>query len=130
MKESEPAVSLAEAISQILAARGLRHEEMARRLGDNRYRGPFYRLMTGRTTDPRLGTFIDVCLALEVTPTELVQLAGLWPHKDREPDALDSTLRAAFARLQALPTEDKRSAIRLVSGIAEGWRDDGEISLR
>jgi hypothetical protein len=58
---------------------------------------------------------------LEVSPTELLQLADLWPYRDRPADALDVRMRNAFAHLQMLPFEDKQRAVRVVSCIAEGW---------
>jgi len=114
-------VSLAEAIKETMNARGLQTAEVARRLGEGYDRATFYRLLNGATTEPRLGTLLGLCRVLEVSPTELLQLAGLWPHRDRPADALDVRLRDTFAQLQGLPFEDKRRAVSIVSSIAEAW---------
>ena len=114
-------MSLAEAIKETMNARGLQTAEVARRLGEGYDRATFYRLLNGATTEPRLGTLLGLCRVLEVSPTELLQLAGLWPHRDRPADALDVRLRDTFAQLQGLPVEDKRRAVSIVSSIAEAW---------
>ena len=109
-----------------MEVRGWQTAEVARRLGEDYDRATFYRLLNGATTDPRLGTLISLCRALELSPTELLQLAGAWPYRDRAPDVLDSRLRGAFAQLRSLPIDEKRRAIRLVLAIAEAWDDNGE----
>src|SRR5579883_2944911 len=114
-------MSLAEAIKQTMNARRLHTAEVARRLGEGYDRATFYRLMNGATTEPRLGTLLGLCRVLEVSPTELLQLSGLWPHRDRPADALDVRLRDSFAQLQALPLEDKRRAVTVVGCIADSW---------
>ena len=114
-------MSLAEAIKQTMNARGLPTAEVARRLGEGYDRATFYRLLSGATTEPRLGTLVGLCQVLEVSPTELLQLAGLWPYRERPVDALDMKLRDSFAQLQLLPAEDKRRAVNVVSCIVETW---------
>lgn len=114
-------MSLAEAIKQTMDARALQTAEVARRLGEGYDRATFYRLLNGATMEPRLGTLLGLCRVLEVSPTELLQLAGLWPYVDRPADALDMRLRDAFAQLQGLAQDDKRRAVAIVSSIAECW---------
>lgn len=120
-RERGAKVSLAEAIKQTMNARGLPTAEVARRLGEGYDRATFYRLLSGATTEPRLGTLVGLCQVLEVSPTELLQLAGLWPYRERPVDALDMKLRDSFAQLQLLPSEDKRRAVSVVSCIVETW---------
>jgi len=114
-------MSLADAIKQTMNARDLPTAEVARRLGEGYDRATFYRLLNGATTEPRLGTLVGLCEVLDVSPTELLQLAGLWPYRDRLADALDLRLRGAFAQLQLLPTDEKRRAARIVSCVVESW---------
>ena len=114
-------MSLSEAIKQTMNARGLPTAEVARRLGEGYDRATFYRLLSGATTEPRLGTLVGLCQVLEVSPTELLQLAGLWPYRERPVDALDLKLRDAFAQLQLLPGEDKRRAVNVVTCIVRSW---------
>ena len=114
-------MSLAQAIKETMDARGLQTAEVARRLGEGYDRATFYRLLNGATTEPRLGTLLGLCRVLEVSPTELLQLADLWPFRDRPADALDVRLRNAFARLQVLPVDDKQRAVSVVACIAETW---------
>src|SRR5579875_1832125 len=103
-------MSLKEAIRKTMDARGLPAAEVARRLGEDYDRATFYRLLNGSTTDPRLDTLIALCAALEISPTELLQLAGFWPYYDRLTDPIDLRLRDAFARLQVLATDEKQHA--------------------
>jgi len=114
-------MSLSEAIKQTMNARDLSTAEVARRLGEGCDRATFYRLLSGATTEPRLGTLVGLCEVLEISPTELLQLAGLWPQRDRAADAQDVRLRRAFARVQCLPHEDKRRAVAVVTAVVDGW---------
>ncbi len=114
-------MSLSEAIKQAMNARDLSTAEVARRLAEGYDRATFYRLLGGATTEPRLGTLVGLCAALEISPTELLQLAGLWPQRDRAADAQDIRLRRAFARIQRLPRADKRRAVVVIAAVADGW---------
>ena len=114
-------MALAGAVKEIMDARGLRTADVARRLGEGYDRATFYRILNGATTEPRLGTLVGLCRVLEVSPTELLQLAELWPHRERPVDTLDLQLRNAFAQLRLLPFEDKRRVVSVVSCIAEAW---------
>ncbi len=124
-------MSLATAIRAAMDARGLRSAEVANRMveaADNWYdRATFYRLLSGATRDPRLGTLITLCTALEISPTELVRMAGVWPHHARPTDPLDLELRAVFAHMLALPIAEKERVADLVAAIAKTYsRDRGE----
>ena len=114
-------MALAEAIKEIMDARGLRTADVARRLGEGYDRATFYRLLNGATTEPRLSTLVVLCRALEVNPTQLLQLAGLWPYRERPVDTLDVQLRAAFAQLRVLPFDDKQRVVALVTCLARTW---------
>jgi DNA-binding Xre family transcriptional regulator len=114
-------MALAQTIKEIMDARALRPADVARRLGGGRDHTTFYSVLNGTTTEPRLGTLVALCRALDVSPTELLQLAGLWPSHDRSVDTLDIQLRTAFARLQVLPFDDKQRAVAIVTYIAQTW---------
>ncbi len=122
-------MSLADAIKQTMNARGVQTSEVAKKLGEGYDRATFYRLLNGATTEPRLGTLLGLCSVLEVSPTELLQLAGKWPYIERPVDALDVRLRDAFAQLQSLPLEDKRRAVSVVSCVARSWQDEPDPLL-
>src|SRR5205085_9955017 len=104
-------MALAEAVKEIMDARGLRTADVARRLGEGYDRATFYRILNGATTEPRLGTLVGLCRVLEVSPTELLPRAELWPHRGRRVDTLDLQLRNAFAPPRPLPFGDKRRAV-------------------
>src|ERR671939_1857883 len=114
-------MALADAVKEIMEARGLRTADVARRLGEGYDRATFYRILNGATTEPRLGTLVGLCRVLEVSPTELLQLAELWPHRERPVDTLDLQLRNAFAQLRLLPFEDKRRVVSAVGCISGAW---------
>jgi transcriptional regulator with XRE-family HTH domain len=119
-------VALAEAIKEIMDARGLRPADVARRLGGEYDRTTFYGVLKGATTQPRLGTLVVLCRALELSPTELLQLAGLWPYRERSVDTLDRQLRTAFAQLRILPFDDKQRAVAIVTCLAAVWAPQHE----
>ncbi len=118
-------MSLATAIKAAMNARGLRAAEVTKRMvdGDDTWNDhtTFYRLLNGATPDPRLGTLITLCTALEISPTELVQMAGVWPYHARPTDPIDLELRAVFAHMLALPAAEKRRVAALVAHVAEAY---------
>jgi len=71
-------MSLAQAITQTMQAHGLTTAQVAVRMGENQDRATFYRMVNGATTEPRLGTLVRLCIALGTTPSELLELAGVW----------------------------------------------------
>jgi hypothetical protein len=119
-------VALAEAIKEIMDARGLRPADVVRRLGGEYDRTTFYGVLKGATTQPRLGTLVVLCRALELSPTELLQLAGLWPYRERSVDSLDRQLRTVFTQLRVLPFDDKQRAVAIVTCLAAAWAPQHE----
>lgn len=117
-------MSLADAITQTMEARGLRASEVAHRLGAEYDLATFYRMLNGSTTEPRLPTLVALCQVLEIDPSDLLDLAGVWPR--RAVDASDLQLRQLFARIQALPLAEKRRVAHLVVALAEGWDEADE----
>jgi len=62
---------------------------------------------------------VQLCIALEITPSELLELAGVWSPKTpghAGPD--DLRLRHAFAEIGALPMDGKQWAVSLVASLA------------
>ncbi len=113
---------LAEAIKHMMSVRGLRVSDVASRMAGDEYaehRGTFYRLLSGTTREPRLVTLINLCKALETSPTELLQMVEVWPYRERTDDLADRELRATFTRLQSLPSAEKVRVADLVASIAE-----------
>ena len=128
-------MSLAMAIKETLRARGLTAAGVARRLGLGlkQDRVTFYRMLGGRTMEPRLGTLVQLCIALETSPSELLELAGVcspdtpgWATPD------DLRLRVAFGQVRALPVAMQQRVVPLVEALATGWltdEDDEEEGL-
>ncbi len=71
-------MSLAHAIKQTMQAHDLTPTQVARRLGMEYDRATFYRMLNGATPAPRLATLVQLCIALETSPSELLELAGVW----------------------------------------------------
>ena len=112
-------MSLAHAIAQTMQAHGLKSAKVAERFSANQDRATFYRLVTGATTEPRLGTVVQLCSALETTPSELLALAGVWsPDVPSRTGPDDLRLRQAFTRLRALPPDGRHWAVSLVTALA------------
>ncbi len=71
-------MSLAHAITQTMQAHDLTTAQVAARLGKTQDRATFYRALNGATQEPRLGTLVQLCIALGTSPSELLDLAGVW----------------------------------------------------
>jgi len=122
-------MSLAQAITQTMQAHGLKAAEVAERLGLAQDRTTFYRMLNGATKEPRLVTFVQLCIALETTPSELLELAGVWsPNTPGRAGPDDLRLRHAFAEIGALPMDGKQWAVPLVAALATALDDKGEQS--
>jgi len=126
-------MSLATAITETMRAHELTAAGVARRLGLEQDRATFYRMLGGRTKEPRLGTLVQLCIALETSPSELLELAGVWsPDTPGQATPDDLRLRGAFGQVRALPMAMQQRAVPLVEALATGWltaEDDEEESL-
>jgi len=69
---------LATAIEETMRAHELTTAQLAKRLGMEYNRSNLYRMLNGVTKEPRLGTLVQLCIALETSPSELLELAGVW----------------------------------------------------
>jgi len=112
-------MSLAHAIKQTMQAHALTTAQVARRLGMEYDRATFYRMLNRTTTEPRLATLVQLCIALETTPSELLELAGVWsPDTPGRAGPDDLRLRQAFGQVRALPADGKQWATPLVAALA------------
>ncbi len=122
-------MSLAHAITQTMQAHGLKTAQVAERLNIIQDRATFYRMVNGATKEPRLGTLIPLCIALETTPSELLELAGVWsPDTPGRAGPDDLRLRQAFGQISALPANGKQWAVPLVAALAATTAITGEPS--
>ena len=112
-------MALAQAIRQAMQARGLTAGAVTQRLGERRDYTTFFRLLNGRTTDPRVTTLVRVCAALETSPSELLDLAGVWSPETPGPvTPADLRLRGAFGQVRALPVATQQRVAPLVAALA------------
>jgi transcriptional regulator with XRE-family HTH domain len=116
-------MSLATAIKETMRARGLTTTEVARRLGLEKDLATFYRILSGATREPRLPTLVQLCIALETSPSELLELAGVWspetPGRASADDLrLDLRLRGAFRQVRALPVATQQRVALLIEALA------------
>ncbi len=112
-------MSLANAITQTMQAHGLKTAQVAERLGMEQDRATFYRMVNGATKEPRLGTLVQLCIALETSPSELLELAEVWsPDTPGRVGPDDLRLRQAFSQMGALPMDGKQWAVPLVAALA------------
>jgi len=115
-------MSLAVAIKQTMLARGVTTAEAAARLSAEQDRATFYRLVNGATTEPRLGTLVQLCRALDTSPSELLELAGVWaPEAPGHASPDDLRLRGAFGQVRALPVAVQQRVVPLVEAVALAW---------
>ncbi len=122
-------MSLAHAIRQTIQARELTAAEVAGRLGEAQDRTTFYRTLNGETKEPRLNTLVQLCIALDTSPSELLELAGMWsPDTPGRVGPDDLRLRQAFGQMRALPMEGQQWAAPLVAALATALDDKGEQS--
>jgi DNA-binding Xre family transcriptional regulator len=123
-------MSLANAIEQTLAARGLTTADAARRLGLEYDRATLYRMLNGATKEPRLGTLVQLCIALETSPSELLELAGVWaPGVPGGATAEDLRLRGAFRQVRALPMATQQQVAPLIEALATAWVPDDDEQI-
>ncbi len=117
--------SLSAAILSIMRMREMKAANVASRMQSGRNRATLYRILSGATQDPKVSTFVDICHALEVSPIEVLQLAGLVPHQPRGSDLLDVRLRQIFRRVQNLPESRKQLAVAQLGAIADTLHEHG-----
>ena len=110
-------MSLSEALRDLIEARGLRVGEVARRFGEGRHRVSFYRVLSGATANPRLGTLLELCKVLTISPNELLHAAGLLGRQERSLEPIDLELRRAYADLQGLNDDDKQLCLAVLRGV-------------
>jgi len=85
---------------------------------------PSTRMVNGATKEPRLNTLVQLCIALEANPSELLEPAGVWSPERlgcASPD--DVRLRGAFGQARASSCREagKRWAAPLVAALATAW---------
>jgi len=120
-------MSLAQAITHTMQAHGLKAAHVAERLGETQDRATFYRLVNGATTAPRLGTFVQLCIALDTSPSELLELAEVWsPDTPGRVGPDDLRLRQAFGQARALPQAGKQWTVPLIAALATALVAAGE----
>jgi len=108
-----------------MRAHELTTAQLAKRLGMEYDRANLYRMLNGVTKEPRLGTLVQLCIALETTPSELLELAGVWsPDTPGQATPDDLRLRGAFRQVRALPIAMQHRAMPLVEALATGWLTD------
>lgn len=113
---------LGHAIKQVLDAKGMSAAAIADRMARSRSRPTFYRLLTGEITRPRLDTFVRLCGLLQVSPTELLELAGLWTFRRRSTNSVDVRLRKIVGEIIRLPEPAKRVAVSQLEGLLPSWK--------
>lgn len=124
-------MSLAVAIQEVLKIRGMTRRELLTRLPRQSSRWAVYRILAGKSADARLSTILTICSALEVSPTELFQLAGFVPRVERSSALLDVRLRKSFASVQALGPEAKDLAtqeIEALVAVLQRWDAAGRAA--
>jgi DNA-binding Xre family transcriptional regulator len=124
-------MSLAVAIQEVLKIRGMTRRELLARLPRQSSRWAVYRILASKSADARLSTILMICAALEVSPTELFQLAGFVPRVERSTALLDVRLRKSFAGVQGLSQETKDLAIQEIEAVVavlQTWDAAGRAS--
>ncbi len=122
-------MSLAHAIKQTMQAHNLSTAQVATHVGMEQDRATFYRMLNGVTTEPRLAPFIQLCITLGTTPSELLELAEVWsPETPGRAGPDDLRLRQAFGHMRALPTDGKQWAASRVTALTTALAADGERS--
>ena len=109
-------MSIGTAVLAILDARGLLPAEIADRMS-TRNRATLYRLLKGETTDPLVSTLLELCNALATSPSDLLELAGLYGSGTRRLTLIDVEMRQAFDEMQQLDEDGKRECLTLIRGV-------------
>lgn len=123
--------ALSAAILAIMRTRKMTATQVATQMVSGRNRATLYRILSGSTQDPKVSTFIDICQALDVSPIEVLQLAGMVPHQPRDSDLLDIRMRQIFRRVQDLPEAIKRLAVAQLGVIVDAlWEHSRPAKAR
>jgi len=123
-------MAIAEAVRELIEARGLRPAEVADRVEGKRNRATFYRVLSGDTYDPRVSTLLEICNALTTGPSELLQLAGLLQYQERSLMLIDVVMRQAFGEIQRLDEEDRQLCLALVRSVIDLRAQPTEVRPR
>lgn len=109
---------LHQAIRTVMQAHGLKTPELLSRM-PQKDRSTVYRLLSGDTRDAKVSTLLGLCLALGVTPNDLLSLAGLW----NDADPLDLRLRRVCETVQGLASPYKLVAVTQVERLVDTWQE-------
>jgi DNA-binding Xre family transcriptional regulator len=112
-------MSLATALAALAAARGMTPAEVADSVAGTQNRATFYRALNGETVDPRLSTLVNVCEVLDVTPAELLRVAGLLEDPAGALAPVDLGLRQALGAVQTLGEDDRRLIVTVVRSFVQ-----------
>lgn len=115
-------MSLAEAINAVLKIQGLSRKQLLDRLPKGSSPWAIYRILAGKSVDPRISTVLGICQALDISPTELMQLAGAIPRRPRGGGPQDIRLRQAFRVVQSLTMERKELAVQQIEALLNTLR--------
>lgn len=110
-------MALADGVRVALTARGLTQRELVQRVPKDAGRWAVYRVLSGRSLDPRVSTLVILCEALQVSPTELLQLSGLQLREERGDTAHDLRLRKAFRSIQHLEAGSRDLATKVLDAV-------------
>jgi DNA-binding Xre family transcriptional regulator len=120
-------MSLTHAITQTMQAHDLTTAEVAKRWKPTQTRATLHYMLNGATQEPHLNTLLQLCVVLEISPSELLELAEVWvPDTPGRmgPDIL--RLRHAFGHIGTLPPDGKQWAVSLVTALATALVDKNE----
>lgn len=120
---NEEPMTLSKSITSVMRTRNMTPGNVTERMQSGRNRATLYRVLSGATQDPKLSTFLDICNALDVSPTDILQLAGLMKYRERRTDLLEVRLRQIFRRIQDMPEPTKRLAVTQFGMIADAIED-------
>jgi transcriptional regulator with XRE-family HTH domain len=109
-------MSIGAAVLEILDARGVLPAEIADRMG-TRNRATCYRVLNGKTADPRVSTLAEICNALMIEPDELLELAGLYGSESHRQSRVDAALWQAFSESQQLDDDDRRVCLLVLRAV-------------
>lgn len=127
-EEARVAESIGSAIQSVMRTRHLSAANIATRMQSGRNRATLYRILSGSTRDPKVSTFLDICQALEVSPIDVLQLAGLITYQRRETDLLDIRLRQLFRQIHGLPLPLRQLIIAQLGPMVDAVGEFGGVA--